>query len=133
MDPNAAKPDNPNIVNPGLEPPVTNVSSDPLSNLQNVVDAAKQAAAVQTPQGQFMDQFGSGPATPPIVDNATVPGLIDTALANLGTPPEQTQPVVETLPQPELEQTPAEKLKQQISDSVDAFLEEVLRKQGVTS
>lgn len=111
--------------------PNVEVSSNPLGKLEDVVAAAKLEAAprttatgqtpAETPKGQFLDQFGSGhatPATPTTVESA--PDLIDTALANVGdTPP------AETPQQPE--QTPAEKLKQQIADSVNAFLEEVAK------
>ena len=111
---------------------VSSDPSNPLAGLEGVVAAAKEAAAAQTtPKAQFENQFGSPqPTTPSVTD-----------IANLGTPPPldtstpQSEPIqpVETLTQPEPEQTPAEKLKEQIANSVNAFLEEVLQKQGVAS
>lgn len=69
--------------------------------------------------------------TPPVAD-ATVPGLIDKALANLGTTPppptnnlapEPTQPVIENLAQPEPEQTPVSTLVTKITDAIEEFRE----------
>lgn len=122
------------------------VSSNPLAGLEDVVKAAKEAAAVQTtppveptaqtPKDQFASQFGE--AVPPVEPMATTPpvtepasGLMDTALSNLATLQQtQAQPVVETLAQPEPEQTPAEKLRKEIADSVDAFFKEVAKEQA---
>lgn len=123
MDPNAAKPDNPNIVNSGLEPPVN--SADPLSNLQNVVDAAKAEAAAaqttappQTPQAQFENQFGPGPATP--TPTAPKPAPLDAALGSLGTaPPAEPEP----LPKPEeAPLDPKQKFKDDVTKAADDFL-----------
>lgn len=118
------------------------VFSNPLDKPGNVDTAVKLEAAAQTPTEQFKNQFGSGPANPPTAES-NVPDLMNQALANLETTspavgatapqpstdnlaPEQTQPA-ETLAQPDPEQTPGEKLKQQIAASVDAFLEEVTK------
>lgn len=101
--------------------------SNPLDKLEGAV-AAAQAAAAQTPKGQFENQFGLGSATPTVAEPAPPAGgtsVPQPPTDNLA--PKQTQPVVETLAQREPEQTPAEKLKQQIADSVDAFLEEVIK------
>lgn len=133
-----------NINGAGTKPavePSSGVSNptNPLANLEGVVAAAKleaaaaQAEPVQVPaetqEGQFVNQFGSG-LTPPV---AEVPTL----------KPEDSQeaPVTSLDPGPEPaaeaaapeEKTPAEKLKEQIAASVDAFLEEVTQKQAVTS
>ena len=104
---------------------------------------------MQSKIDQFKGLFGFGakpaveqptPAsslTPPVAESA--PNLIDAVLANLGTKPsgenvpannDQPLPEVTAPPQPgqtQPEQTPAEKLKQQIADSIDAFLEEVAK------
>ena len=125
--------------------PNAGVSSNPLDKLEGVVAAAKLEAAAQptvpvqapeeTPKGQFENQFGSGPAIPPVAESA--PDLIDTALANLGTTPpavdvsalqpsadnlvpEQTQPV-ETLAQPE--EDPQAAFVQDIKDAVEKLEE----------
>lgn len=138
MNPNAGEPDNQG--GSVVEPPL----NTDLSGLQSVVDVAREAAAVQTPQAQFENQFGSPqPPIPPVVDNAAGPGLMDATLSNLETlsptavnastpqpstdnlAPEQTKPVDALAPEPE--QTPADKLKQEIADRVDAFLEKVIK------
>ena len=111
---------------------------------------------MQSKIDQFKGLFGFGakpeveqptPAsslTPPNLENTTPPiaqspNLIDAALANIEAKPsgenvpadnDQPLPEVTAPPQPEQtqpEQTPAEKLKQQIADSIDAFLEEVVK------
>lgn len=96
-------------MNPNAGKPV-----NPLSDLENVVAAAQQAAAAaQTPKGQFEEQFGSG-VTPLDPSIKTVDGL-------LAKGPQTVEAVVPA------KQTPAEKLKQQIAASVNAFLEEVTK------
>jgi len=113
--------------------------SDPLANLQNVVDAARkdvasaapQAPTEETSQKAFQNQFGSG-ATPPVAElkpeDSTNPSVV------------QLDPSIETVddllakgPQTvevsaPAEKTPADILKEQIAASVDAFLEKVLQK-----
>lgn len=109
-------------------------SSDPLANLQNVVDAAKEAAQIAgsptgTPQEQFNTQFGS-PVTPPVAEQQPTPDLMAQALSGLGSEPpvespaQQDQPVVAEAPVPEPEKTPAQRWEE-LSGEVKAFLEEV--------
>jgi len=111
MDPNAGEPVNP--INPvsGVVPE-PNMSSD-LNALQKLVNAAKEQVPTDS-QNAFVKQFG--PQEPP---KAEVPSV------DQQVPSDIPQTVAEIVSQPE--QTPAEKLKQQISDSVDAFLEEVTK------
>ncbi len=96
----------------------------------NPQDGDNNQPPLATPEGQFEDQFGSGSAKPPVAesdsavaDNSTAPGLIDTALANLGTTPPPASSEASQQP----EQTPENKLKQRISDAIDVFLQEATK------
>lgn len=134
------------------------LNADSLDKLEGVVAAAKlEAGAVQptapiqaleeTPKGQFENQFGSGPASPPV---AEVPELnptdlketsvaqldpstkaVDDLLAKGPQVVENPNPTVEAVAP--AEKTPADILKEKIAANIDAFLEEVTQKQGVTS
>lgn len=120
---------NPNTGEPVNPPP----SPNPLADLEDVVAAAQQevaarAVSIQTSAEEFKAQFGSG-VTPPVTE---IPSSSEPSVASLD-PSINTvddllvkgPQVVEAVAPPE--QTPAEKLKKQISDSVDAFLEEVTK------
>ena len=123
------------------ESAVANNAVSPLGNLEGVVPVAKpEVAATQptapvqapkeTPKVQFENQFGSGPATPPV---AEVPEIKQEDSKEA--PVAQLDPSIKTVddlltkgPQVvEVEQTPAEKLKQEIAATIDAFLEEVTK------
>jgi len=121
--------------------------SDPLANLQNVVDVARQEAVVsaapqspteETPQKAFQDQFGSG-AMPTVTElkpedstdtsvGQVDPGIntVDDLLAKEPQVVENPNPAVEAVAP--AEKTPADILKEQIAASVDVFLEKVLQK-----
>lgn len=102
MNPNAGEPVNPGGAAVAVgEQPVNNPPTNPLADLEGVVAAAQEAAqatppvqaSAETPQGQFVDQFGSGPATPPV---AEVPTNVPVAPLDSGTieavpPPEDPQ------------------------------------------
>lgn len=122
-----------------VEPNVA--ASNPLDKLEGMVAAAKlEAGAVQptasiqapeeTPKGQFENQFGSGPDTSPVAES--VPGLIDTSLANLGsTPPPAGEDVssniqqsAEVIPTPQPEETSLDP-KQKFINTVAAAYEEL--------
>ena len=103
------------VPEPSVIVPSSNAGPDThaLSDLEKLVNAAKEQ--VPDPQSAFMQQFG--PKEPP---TAEVPSVDQQVVAS-----DIPQTVAEIVPQPE--QTPAEKLKQQISGSVDAFLAEVTK------
>ena len=136
MDPNAAEPGNQGGVavadkqNPvdvkGEQP----VNTDPsLANLEGVVAAAQQAAAAspvpqtpaETPEGQFMNQFGSGPETPPVAE-------VPVSVAPLDPSINTVDDLLARGPQTaESKKTPAEELKEDVSVAVEKFLEEVTK------
>lgn len=96
-------------------------SSD-ISRVEDLVAAAQEAAAAQTPKGQFEDQFGSGPATPPVAESAS--GL-DTALSNLGTPPSAEEGASLNIQPPAAEVTPALQPENTPLDPQQEFKDEV--------
>ena len=120
-------------LNATVEPNVGS-SSNPLDKLEGVVAAAQLEAAAQaapapvqapvgSPQREFENQFGSGPATPPVAESA--PGLIDTALASLGTTQADIQPAPEAppVPQPEEKQSdPQQEFKDEVAQAADKLL-----------
>lgn len=139
--------------------------SNPLDKLEGVVAAAQQEAAAstaapqqapeETPKRQFVDQFGSGQAAPPVA-GSNPPGLMDKALQGLGSEPSQAEnnpsstdvklnpdintvddllkegQQITTTPAPEAaapaEKTPAQRWEE-LSSEVKAFLEEVTAKE----
>ena len=126
---------------PAVEQPTPASSLTP-PNLENTTPPIAQSPELTTPQSTVPSMVSS--ATPPVAESnsavaESAPNLIDAVLANLGTKPsgenvpannDQPLPEVTAPPQPEQtqpEQTPAEKLKEQIADSIDAFLEEVVK------
>ncbi len=122
-------------LNPASGPSVGAPSTNPLSNLEEVVAAAQQAAAAAAvqnpppaPAEQFTAQFGSAGTTPPAVEtpaDASVAPLnpnIKTVDDLLAKGPQTVEAVAPA------EKTPADKLKEQISASIDAFLADVTQK-----
>ena len=120
--------------------------ANPLSDLEKVVEAAQEAAATvpqtptpgttpaETPAKQFEKQFGSG-ITPPVAEEVSELKPEDSA----DVPVAPLDPNINTVddllakgPQTvEAEKTPADKLKKEIADSVEAFLAEVTKKEEV--
>ena len=149
------EPVNPKPVSPVVgESPIGTIpaaSSPDISRVENLVAAAQQEAAAASPLTQSREQFQNqfGPQTPAPVEQPVADPMA-AALESLGTqtapteitPAETVAPLdssintvddllaqgpqtVEAVAPPE--KTPAEKLKQQIADSIDAFLEEVVK------
>lgn len=123
-----------------------NPSVKPLSNLGDVVAAAKQEAevAVKSPTTQFTEQFGSG-VTPSV---AETPVLTDVKQPLVEVPADASvaplDPGIKTIDDllkegprvvegptstaeaaPQTERTPQDKFKQTVSDAVNTLLEEV--------
>ena len=108
---------------------------NPSAGLEDVVNAAKEAAAAQA--AQFAAQFAPEQVTPP----TTGPTGLDTALSGFGTPPPadtstpQSEPIqpVETLTQPGPELTSAPQSaeepdpQQEFRDKVAEAAEELLK------
>lgn len=98
------------VLNHSLGAPVAPVehstgSSDAsLTNLQNVVAAAREAAQstvpVQTPEENFQNQFGSGPATPPVAEVPVAP--LDPSINTVNDLLAKGPQVVESQPEVEL-------------------------------
>lgn len=112
-------------LNATVEPNV-GVSSNPLDKLENVTGAGTLEVAPDSkpPTEQFVSQFGSG-VTSPVAEAAEL-----NPTDSKETPVEKPNPSTETLgdlltkgPQTaEAEKTPAEKLREQISNAVEEFL-----------
>lgn len=102
---------------------VTPTAAEP--NVEGVVAAAQEAAAAQTPKRQFENQFGWGIVSP-VTKAPVVP--LDPGI-NIVLDPFAKEPQVVEAVAP-AEQTPAEKLKKQIEDSVNTFLEEVTKEKA---
>ena len=133
--------------NSNQPPAATPVTTEP--GLEGVVAAAQEAAAqpttpvqaAETPEGQFVNQFGSG-VTQPVVEtpssimpntDSNTPPAVDMSVPQPSTDnlvPEQTQPVVEVLAQPE--EDPQATFVQDVKDAVKK-LEEAQAKNKIAS
>lgn len=96
----------------------------PLGTPEDVLNAAKQAAdaSTTTPQDQFVAQFGPA-SQPPVQATEEIPVTsVPPAMPNVA---QQSSVAEDVSSQPT--QTPAEKLKEEISISINKFLEEIAK------